>query len=96
MGVSAGLRGVVANPWNRQPRKGLDPPPYKRPPRTAEDRGDNQGKSLGLNHAGYLRNCRGIAEFKWCRAMLANGGVEPIEWAPELEPTSPSEHGTLS
>ena len=33
--------------------------------------GDNQGKSLGLNHTGYLRNCRGIAELKWCRAMLA-------------------------
>jgi len=49
--------------------------------------GDNQGKSLGLNHAGYLRNRRGIAELKWCRAMLANGGVEPIEWAPELEPS---------
>ena len=49
--------------------------------------GDNQGTSLGLNHTGYLRNCRGIAELKWCRAMLANGGVEPIEWAPELEPS---------
>ena len=58
--------------------------------------GDNQGKSLGLNHAGYLRNQRGIAELKWCRAMLANGGVEPIEWAPKLEPTPLSEHGTLS
>jgi hypothetical protein len=31
-------------------------------------------------------NSRGIAELKWCRAMLANGGVEPIEWAEKREP----------
>jgi len=55
--------------------------------------GDNQGKSLGLNHTGYLRNQRGIAELKWCRAMLANGGVEPIEWAPELEPSPEAAQG---
>ncbi len=58
-GSLCGAAGVVANPWNRHSRKGLDSPPYKRPPRTAE--------------------------LRWDRAMLANGGVEPIEWAPELE-----------
>jgi len=50
--------------------------------------GGIQGKSIGTNHADYLRNERGIAEFKWSRVVLANGGVEPIEWAPELEPSA--------
>ena len=31
--------------------------------------------------AGFrLRNDRAIAELRWCRAVIANGGVEPEEW----------------
>jgi hypothetical protein len=27
-----------------------------------------------------LRNYRAVAELRWCRALVANGGMEPEEW----------------
>jgi hypothetical protein len=39
--------------------------------------------SIEMDHAAYLRNRRALAELRWFRAVVANGGTEPTEWAPE-------------
>jgi hypothetical protein len=34
---------------------------------------------------GYLRDLRALAELRWCRGVIANGGNVPGEWFEECD-----------